>query len=399
MAKILKVVPASSSEGNSVLRAPRRRGLGPVWAGVATAFVFLAMLVSVMPTPERAKASQQPMPGLIWDGEDIVSPHRLEVVERKTAAEAERIRLQQRHTKVYVYEPSVSAALSTQTERLSKLARSASSHTTAAVSIAQASAELRREALTNLGIEMAPDTAAHLLASAQDDRLWIDLNTLLQNILSRGVVKRRKIEGAWRSGRLALERAPGADADGTTIALGTVLSFPADAFRTIENVLIPEYRVAPARALTYLDLARQLLRPNVVFDPVAAASRLRCGDRGRDQPDFERGQVILAHGDTATSLQTAAIGQLAIETRGFDYLRQLGAAASVALVATFVFLYARRFLPYLSFSARSVLLVAMPVALAVCLGRLAHNMGADPLLGAYAFPAGMVGMLGVVLRS
>ena len=67
------------------------------------------------------------------------------------------------------------------------------------------------------------------------------------------------------------------------------------------------------------------------------------------------------------------------------------------LLFSLAFYYIRQFKPDLSFNTRNVMLVASPAFLALGLGRILLETVRNSDAAAYAFPAGIIGMLAVIL--
>lgn len=394
MAKVLRVSPRSP-EGPGRSASVRRPGPAEGnrwWAVAALVFVFLALVVSVAPRLDTAQQLVAP-PGTIWTGPDVHSPHRVAVHDEALAQE-QRASIEQRHAKVFTYDPEVETRAVERLNRLVQMARS-----TAAANGQTSVTEFRQLVSERLGLQLMPETAAVLLANAFDERVESDLQLLLKHYYSRGMTDDKGLlEAASRQRRLRIIPAPGADVTTSALTAETILEYPGETFRQLESSYLPGFRLSRSRSAAYADLARQLVRPNVTYDRAETNSR-RLAQLAAVNPvrTVERGELLVRQRDIVSEFQSEALAQIAEEKRHFDQLRAVGAALCVALVLAFVVLYARQFSRDTPFSARSVLMAAMPVALAVCLGRVAINLGGEPLLGAYVFPAGTVGMLSVVL--
>jgi cyclic-di-AMP phosphodiesterase PgpH len=111
------------------------------------------------------------------------------------------------------------------------------------------------------------------------------------------------------------------------------------------------------------------------------------------------GTRVLSTGDRVTELQAAAVRALQSKVRQYNVLRSFGSVVFVAMAILFLLHYARTSGtrgPRLSLTASTVLMIAMPVVFALSVGRLGVSLGGG-IAAAYAFPAGMIGMLATIL--
>lgn len=404
--------------GRAAVAARRNR----LWAFPTLGFVFAALVVATAPRLDRADALRVPA-GLTWDGPEITLARPVAVPDPEAADDMRR-RIERRHSKVFLFDPRMEAEARTRIQRLMAITRSMPEN----MPDGQAAALLRQRALKDAGAAIAPETAETLLRDRDDARLDADLATLLRQVAGRGLVEDRPLVDAARSsGRLTVRSlaapttsalttpgtgggagagmvsappmATAADDDITSVfQAGAVLGYPAETFKFLESSGLPGFRLTSGRAAAYTDILRQVLRPNLAFDAAETNVRLRAALGAVDPVrSLATGQRLLTRGDRVTPFQAAAMAVVADETRRDDLLRALGAVICTTLVVAFVALYMRQFHRDLGFTPRTVLMVAMPVVAALGIGRLAVNLGAGPVLGAYAFPAGAVGMLGVML--
>ncbi|MBX7245516.1 MAG: HDIG domain-containing protein, partial [Candidatus Sumerlaeaceae bacterium] len=74
-----------------------------------------------------------------------------------------------------------------------------------------------------------------------------------------------------------------------------------------------------------------------------------------------------------------------------------GNAVVLLIAILFLAFYVRKFSPEFSFTSRDVLLLALPAITALCIGRFFINISPTVDVMPFAFPAGMLGMLSIIL--
>lgn len=393
LARVLKVPAENSSESRRSAMARRRmprrrRQRAGAWA--ALALVYLALVICT--SPNFLRGAPELKPGTTWTGAGIVSPYELHV-EDISLAEAERHRIESRHKKVFVQDDAAATRARQTVDALFK-------------TILQARQEKGIDSIARLqsviaqkhGMSLQRGTVEYLFSHAGDERLQSDLRTILHHFYTaRGMTTDRALlDVSARAGRLSLVSSSGDPV--TTPTLESVLSYPGETFTYLENRYLPTFAIPQEQQRAYADVAKQLLKPTLIYDRERTLAQLQQSLAGlRGIRVVQPGELIVGDGDIVTTEQAAALAALASEVRYNRMLKALGAAIAAAMAVIFVLLYARRFNPALGFTARTVLLTALPVLIAVSLGRFVLNLGGSALLGAFALPAGMVGMLGIIL--
>lgn len=353
------------------------------------ALLFVVIVVTICVSPNLFQRSPSYRPGGEWTHEAIVTPYRI-IVPDETAAEVRRKRVAEDHQKIFVYNPGVEEQIRARVDLLLNFLSE---------SKGSAGAEsLQRRARQEFGLDLKTSTVAALAENAELTRTKQDLETVLHHLLAvRGVSPDKSLfNSALRSNR-ALIITPDHHSV-TSQSMRMVLSYPDEAFHYVDNAYLHTFKISPELKTAYGDLIRQVLKPNLAYDSAQTEERLK-QELAAVQPKrtVEPGSVVIQPGETVTSESAAILTLLTERERRNDVLRTAGGAIIVLMMTAFTGLYARRFHRELQFNPRSVLMVALPIVMAVALGRVILNLGGGMLLGAFAMPAGMVGILTVML--
>ncbi|MCX7717441.1 MAG: HDIG domain-containing protein [Candidatus Sumerlaeaceae bacterium] len=388
MAKILRL----AGRGDSGSRPPKRlpggllvAGRRTRLAGVLTA-VFILLVTVVSPRlPLRVPDVSVGEP---WGGPTIVAPFDIRVVDAATAEDARRL-VEQRHETVFVLDATVEADALRRLERMLALVRDAAKDRSTTV------AALRRDLAAKAGVALEPTTVEVLLDQAGSERLQADLTAVLSHMYSSRVLCAEKslYDAAGRSGRLAVM----ADREGrtaTTVTQGVILGFPGEAMDYLQRNYLPEFRLPSGLQSAYADIVRQLLRPNLIYDRDLTQRRKSLMLASLDESvTIGAGEQVVAAGELVTPLQAQALRQLVLETRSRGLMRIGGSALLVALMLGFAARYLPRFQARVPLSPRHVLLMAVPVAAAVMLGRLALALGLAEGARPFVLPTAFVAMV------
>lgn len=371
----------------SSARKAQRAG---AWFALGALFLILVVLVS----PMRRAQLPTVQTGDVWLGNDVVAPLYLSVPDDAAVAARGR-QIDQRHERVFTFNTSTETRSMEQLAGLIRLAESA-----AAKGETTNTEKARRQIRSQLGIDISSEAAGVLLQNSKVERFRSDLAMILHHMYAaRGVTPERDLlESALRSGRLAVVIAPVADETLTTPSIEGVLGYPAEAFGYLENRYLPSLEVPPDWRLAYSEIVRQLLHPNLVYDRLRTAARKQALKESIvTHVAFDPGERIISRGEHVSQLQSAALHALSAKLRRYDLLRTIGATVFVVFAVLFIVLYARKFHPQLGFRAGHVWIAGLPVVIALALTRIVIASADAPTAVAYAFPAGMVGMLSVIL--
>lgn len=392
MASFLKVLPkAAESAYTRALRGRLPGGFALTGRWIAVALVFFTLVI--ISTPHFHLHFPNIEEGAAWTGGDIYSPFAL-TVRAESVAESERQRIENRYEKVFRFDGEARRHAEKKVSDLMAMARThAAAHETTGGS-------LQHEASRKLGVNLTPETVQTLVKYANNERVPSDLNTTLQHFFSiRGMSADKSVfEPAARAGRLAFNLTAAGDEPATTPTADSLLAYPGEAFNYLENRYLASFSVSADLQSAYADICRQLLRPNIVYDPSATALRKQAAyDALRPFQVINRGDRIIGNGEKISPLQAAALERMESQVRYFNLLSACGTAIFVALAMGYIMAYLFKFCPNIPFTAANVALVAFPVIWAILLGRAALLLGLGRFSEACILPAGMIGMLGVIL--
>lgn len=396
MAEILKAwskfgehSPRSRGQGTDSAR--RLRLLG---AWLAVVLVFIAMLVVIAPSFDTGYANVAA--GTIWNGPTVVAPFEFSVDDQEASEHARR-RVEERHEKVFRLETNVEEdallGVSALLDLTQRALREGQTTTSELKSLIQARSDM----------QLRDETIEVLAQNARNSHFRSDLVTILHNLYSsHGVTTEKGLYAtAARSGRLTLIRDP-EDTEATTLTVENVFQYPEEVFSYLEKRSLPAFALPPQVQAAYMDILRQLVKPNLSYDPTTTQMRKQAAAAAQGalkyQVKVEPGTRIIRSGEQVTPLQAAMLDKLSTKMHHYNLLKLLGSSVFVAMSIGFVLLYARKYKPEeMAFTTRNVLMVALPVLFAVSVGRFSINISNDLPIVSYAFPAAWVGMLCTVL--
>lgn len=151
-------------------------------------------------------------------------------------------------------------------------------------------------------------------------------------------------------------------------------------------------------AMRVIDLG---LWPNLRFDPQQTEENLR--NFPREKPErIERGAVLVGTDITSwphalTSREAHLLETYAEYRARANSLRFLAEVLFVLIALLIISFFVIKFSRELIFDTQAVLLLSLPLLLALGLGRVFLLIGNESILAGYAFPAGVIGILGVLL--
>lgn len=384
MAQSEPTTDTSKSHGSLKTRIYKRREIVGAWASVV--FVFFVISICISPNLFH-KITEHPV-GQIWAGHPVVTPYDLTVADDFGIEMTER-RLISKHPKVFIYQTrGEDQAKSLLANILSVANPVVSKETTSAIQ------GIRENLIKNYRVALENSTVDYLVGHESSDRIKTDLDIALHHLYGvRGVTTDKNLyESSLRSSRLLVLDAVNDVA--TTPSQQNLLNYPSDTFHYLETQYIPLFSVSEQGRNAYLDILKQIVRPNIVYDRKKTDERLARAiaavPRTRLVP---RDTVIASLGQTLTGFQVKAIFELEKKLQFYSIVRSIGGSLAVALAMFYTTVYLRRFKRDYAFTSRNVLLVALPIVLSISLGRAVLNLGGGYLFGAFAFPAALVGML------
>lgn len=385
----LPVVRPGAGSASSGPGGVRRGPWGPLPAYLATAFVVIVL--AVMATPELFLLRHSPEPASTWGDVALVAPFDFSISDPLREEYARRL-VEETHTKVFRTKPG---ALEEALGQLDQLLGEADLAAATDATLGNLEADVTRRTGLDVG------AAASLLATTASRALVRqDVELVLRRLYERHTITADKplLLSSMNSGRLRIEQDRKPLDAGTTVAQAHVLSYPGETFRFIDASLVPEFRFPLNRTEAYAALARQLVRPNLIYDR-ERTDELKQAEYARQRPtlSYRAGDIILQPQQRVGEREAAALDFLARSAFERAVRHFALALLFIFLGVLFVVRYARKFVPALSFRARDVLMAALPVIFAVSLGRFGLNLLSDPIWLPALFPAALVGMFTLIL--
>jgi putative nucleotidyltransferase with HDIG domain len=180
---------------------------------------------------------------------------------------------------------------------------------------------------------------------------------------------------------------------------GTMLAYPEGVREFLNDKLIPRFYPKCQQQEAIFALVSSIVQPNIYMQQTKTnhARRDALNRVGYVELNIKKGDVVIKRGDVPTSFQKSAIEEINRRARRFNLFRLIGDAAFVIAVFVFVFLYVRKISPDYTFSSSGIILLSLPVLMALAIQRvfLLTNFPTENLSG-FLFPAGVIGMLGVI---
>jgi putative nucleotidyltransferase with HDIG domain len=164
-----------------------------------------------------------------------------------------------------------------------------------------------------------------------------------------------------------------------------------------------EYVIAPRDRALMIQLAKTYIRPNIIYrsdeteeNREKAVARLRSRPPEITQRRHEKGETIIAAGTILTRSELDLLRGMQTVYRDTLLRRLLAIGAYAVILSVLVFHYFRKFRD-LPFTTSNVFLISLPVLMALAIGRMATEIARFPEAAGYAFPAGIIGMITVIL--
>ncbi len=359
------------------------------WLMVIVVWMGLVVIVGPIPriVPFRAEVGQQ------WVEGDVITPFTLAVEDVDQAARDE-AEIRSHHAKIFVHDTAVERSTVENIENILREASRVRDH-------ASSQSVFQKKLRTVYGVELSPPVCQFLIAHADDPRLRTDLLEAVRVLYSdRGITNdKRMLTGAALAGRLRiLSSAPSFFDRSTTFSAERVLEYPAEVENFLERRAFSRAPVAPEWRKTYVELLIPLLRPNIVYSEHLTAESLETAlKKAHRKLEIAPGERVITRGERLSALQVELLGLLDKKLRRYDALRLFSNALILALGIAFVAGFAQRYVRDFAFTPARIAMLALPSVFALAVGKFVFTLSEDVVLATFAYPAGLIGMLGVIL--
>ncbi len=372
-------------------RRIRRRRLSYLWASLV--FLLIASLTTVLISRAFFFQPYRFEIGKVM-GRTIRAPFPFDVEDKETYAKAIEA-VAKRVPRCYVYDSSVEDKML----RTLKGVRQAviAAHSPAGVNAHLFSDTLKRK----FGLTLSDNATTTLLHIGNDRKFYDNLKLLLRDIMTnRGVIDDKYTYETFEKGGLlklsAKFHQPPAPFTSTRL-----IDYPEELRSILGRSVNIYFQGAHSDYLSAaFELALSLVEPNVTYQPdLTEAMRKKLIARVEEvKRRFARGKPVIEASQKVDAFHARALSRLNERIRAANLMQVLANALLVVVFFSFVAFFVHKYRPDLGFTAPNVILISLPVLLALGLGRLLIQLlRVEPLLAGYAFPAGVIGILAVVL--
>lgn len=268
---------------------------------------------------------------------------------------------------------------------------------------------LKKDVLDELGFDLSVDTATNLLQRANWLRFQSDIKNIITYILSeRGVIsnkerfitlfKNEKIDLVDEKNNLITEVKFNSD---------STLEYPAEIEPFLNKYIAETYYTDKSEWNTdtvknAVEICMLFIRPNLSYlEHETETIRQQHSKEIKDIVKvYKQGSVIIDQGNIVTNDVKQALDRRNTKIITYNLLNLVCTAIFVAAFAFFITIYIKRFEQGLSFTAPNIILVGLPIIMTLFIGRcllMIPKIEVD--YAGYLFPAGLIGMLTVILVS
>ncbi|MFH0793528.1 MAG: HDIG domain-containing metalloprotein [bacterium] len=177
-----------------------------------------------------------------------------------------------------------------------------------------------------------------------------------------------------------------------------ILSYP-DEVSAFLKMALPQYFRDQATHDLAFELADDLLKPNVIYEPKLTA-RAREQMLAQIEPTemvFEKGSVVIPAGTMVGDREIEYIDALNTQVQKIYLFNLLSSAAFVFFLSLSVVFYLKKFKSELPLRTANIFLIALPLLLTLAIGRVTLETFPHRDWAGFFFPIGVVAMLGVIL--
>ena len=260
---------------------------------------------------------------------------------------------------------------------------------------------LRKNLKRKFGLNLSDDITTTLLQIGNDKKFYDNLKYLVHDIMTnRGVLEDKYIYQMYeKQGQVKVScsfyQPP------NNFVGANLIKYPEEV-PTILNRSLSVYftGVQVSHLSAARELAATLIEPNIKFDPdLTEQERKKMTSQVKKIVyTFGRGDIIIGATEKVNSFHATALSRLNECIRNAHLMQLLANFLLVLIIFGFVAFFVHKYRPDLGFTTFNIILISLPGLLALALGRfLIQSFGPDNLFAGYAFPAGLIGMLAVVL--
>jgi putative nucleotidyltransferase with HDIG domain len=375
------------------MRLLRRRLVGRVSRWVALAVIFVAIVLLISPSfylPKYEYVLGKPM------STRVVADFPLELKDEETMMR--RIKeVEKSYPRVFSYDSSVEEGADRQLKNLLDIARSIKSNPD--IGDPERKGRLASELDKKLGITFSDATLEEILRHANSGKFADDLQRIVHEVFSlRGVVEHKYRFSAYEP--LGLVRIQALKANPIEqFTDQTVLSYPEEVREYLRKRVLSRFFPEGTLQTATLELLMSVMRPNLLFnaEETAKLRDMEIARIGSAMRSFAAGDVVIDKGQIVTPFYAGVLSLLNAKIHRYNISRLLANVLLTVAIFFFCVFYIRKFNREISFTTANVILIGLPVLFALLIGRFFLTYLPDEEMAGYLFPAGVIGMLGVIL--
>lgn len=251
------------------------------------------------------------------------------------------------------------------------------------------------------GLIFSDEVTTNLLQIGNDYKFFDNLKYMIHEIMTnRGVIDDKYTYQTLEKQEL-VKVMPKIHLPPNNFAGSRLVEYPEEITTVLNRTLNIYFTGVQTQHLsTAADLAATLIEPNITYRPDLTDQERKkiLGQVKKVKYTFGRGDVIIGGSEKVNSFHANALARLNERIRTANLMQTLANFLLVLIIFGFVAFLIHKYKPDLNFSASNVTLISLPGLLALGLGRLLiQTLGENHLLAGYAFPAGVIGILAVVL--
>lgn len=328
----------------------------------------------------------------------IKAPFTL-MVEDAEATELARKAAEETYIHYYEFNGAIQTQIVKKTEKIFKKLAEISSETR--ISDAERIKKAQEMLAKEFGVNPGEKHTVTLLQLANNPQTLINLNEVFEELFSkRGVITDKYAYQSYERKNLVklLEKNT---VSPLRVNSATMLGYPEEVRDYLRNNLLPRYFSQIPQLEAIYALITSIIQPNIYLLE-EATQRARISALKNVKPVvrvFEKGDVIITAGKTVTADVKHILETINEKARYYNLLRLLGDIAFVLIIFLAIVFYIHKISRELTFTSSNIILLSLPVLISLAIGRALLVYVGEEAGSGYLYPAGIIGMLGVILLN
>ncbi|MCX7765991.1 MAG: hypothetical protein N2246_04715, partial [Candidatus Sumerlaeia bacterium] len=251
------------------------------------------------------------------------------------------------------------------------------------------------------GVNPGEKNTATLLQLANNPQTLINLNEIFEEIFSRrGIIADKYAYQSYERKNLVklIEKNT---VSPLRVNSATMLGYPEEVREYLRNNLLPRYFSQIVHMEAIYSLITSIIQPNIYLLE-EATQRARISALKNVKPVvrvFKKGDVIISAGKIVTPDVQHILEIINEKARYYNLLRLLGDIAFVFIIFLAIVFYIHKISRELTFTSANIILLSLPVLISLAIGRALLAYVGEEAGSGYLYPAGIIGMLGVILLN